>query len=86
MVRPSGLFGIRINSEIMNPFMHVGTIPWTGYRPMAQPLPTQARKHKNADIIHACAGFEPTIQVFELFQAKLALDRAATATGDNKLQ
>jgi len=49
VMRLSGLFRFR----------HFGTTPWTGDRPIARPLSTQARA------THENAGFEPTIPMFE---------------------
>jgi len=30
-----------LTSESMNPFRHFGRTPWTGYQPVARPVPTQ---------------------------------------------
>jgi hypothetical protein len=55
-----------------------------GFSPAPRPLPTEDNTtQRNTDThIHARAGFEPAIPVFERPKTVLVLDRAAVETGE----
>jgi hypothetical protein len=66
--------------QFLNPYT-VGRTPWTGYQPVARPLPTRRTtqtQNKRTQTSMSWVGFEPTILVFQQAKIAHALDRAAT--------
>jgi hypothetical protein len=60
--------------------------PWTGYQPVARPLPTQRTAQTQNKPTHTSmprVGFVPTIPAFERAKTVHALDRAATVIGSS---
>jgi hypothetical protein len=65
----------------------VGRTSWTGYQPVARPLPTHRRtqtQNKRTQTSMPRVGFEPKSPVFEREKMVHALDRAATVIGQGR--
>jgi hypothetical protein len=82
LIRPSGLFHIRINLELWI-LQTVGRAPWTGDQPClkAATYTGQDKHKKRGHISMPKIGFEPRTPVFEQTKTFYTSDRAVTVTG-----